>query len=363
MDIRIKSFVVLASVAVWALASSAGSLRVAGTPFSLTALVTGNTVTLTWTAAFGDQTTYVIEAGSAPGLTDLANFPTGNLATTFTATNVPNGVYFVRVRSANAAGVSAPSNEATVIVVFGGCLVPHPPAGLTATVRGTVITLGWSSGSDATSYQLEAGSAPGLANLFVGDIGNTRTLAVTAPPGVYYVRVRGKNACGLSAPSNEIAVTVTATGAVTITFANAGANRSPFVSHTEFGFIVVPTSASWIVLTTYGNPAPFIQFESRAGQETTGEVSITAAAGVTFTFDAVDLYSSTTPIPYVFVGLLNSATVFTATGTVPNTFGRFATVSNPYPTAIIDTLLIRLSNPAAPCCSNPVGLDNIVLSF
>jgi len=34
-----------------------------------------------------------------------------------------------------------------------------------------------------------------------------------------------------------------------------------------------------------------------------------------------------------------------------------------HPTAIIDTLTITLTNPAAPCCENPMGLDNIVLSF
>jgi hypothetical protein len=31
------------------------------------------------------------------------------------------------------------------------------------------------------------------------------------------------------------------------------------------------------------------------------------------------------------------------------------------PSAVIDTLMIRLTNAAAPCCNNPMGLDNVVL--
>ena len=41
------------------------------------------------------------------------------------------------------------------------------------------------------------------------------------------------------------------------------------------------------------------------------------------------------------------------------TFGKFATISSPNAAVPIDTLRIRLTNPSAPCCANPVGLDNI----
>jgi hypothetical protein len=75
----------------------------------------------------------------------------------------------------------------------------------------------------------------------------------------------------------------------------------------------------------------------------------------------MDLYSSLTTIPYLVTGLRDSSPVFTVAGIVPNTFGSFATV-NSNSTQIIDTLRIALSNPATPCCSNPVGLDNIVAS-
>jgi hypothetical protein len=48
--------------------------------------------------------------------------------------------------------------------------------------------------------------------------------------------------------------------------------------------------------------------------------------------------------------------------TLPNTFGNFLTVLNPQAADLIDTLVISLSNPAAPCCANPMGVDNIAVS-
>jgi hypothetical protein len=156
-------------------------------------------------------------------------------------------------------------------------------------------------------------------------------------------------------------VTVAPAAAETIRFTNLVA-ASSFSTYAESGFTVTATSGNWAALTSFGNPAPFIQF-LRINPEptTTAQVAITAGASP-FRFDSVDLYSSITPIPYVFTGLLNSSTVFTRVGTVPNTLGAFATVTSNQPQTI-DTLLITLSNPATPCCGqNPVGLDNIVVT-
>jgi len=148
---------------------------------------------------------------------------------------------------------------------------------------------------------------------------------------------------------------------VTITFGGLSGNGSPFTTYHESGFTVSPTSGSWTALTTYGKPAPSIIFRRLEAEPTmTAEMQITAG-GSAFSFSSVDLYSSVTPIPYTITGLMSSTPVFTVSDTVPNTFGNFATVLNQNTTDIIDTLLIRLSNPATPCCSNPVGLDNIVL--
>jgi len=67
--------------------------------------------TLAWNPGSG-ATTYYVEAGSAAGAADVARIEVG--AATRYVVDVPPGTYFVRVRSLNARGVSAPSNEIIV---------------------------------------------------------------------------------------------------------------------------------------------------------------------------------------------------------------------------------------------------------
>jgi hypothetical protein len=72
-----------------------------------------------------------------------------------------------------------------------------------------VVDLRWTAsagGYQPTGYIVEAGSAPGLSDLATLPVGKVTRFVVTAPPGVYYVRVRAINARGPSASSNEIVV-------------------------------------------------------------------------------------------------------------------------------------------------------------
>jgi hypothetical protein len=80
--------------------------------------VSGSTVTLNWTAGIGGTpaTTYIVEAGSGPGLSNLAVADTDSTATTVSFAGVPPGTYYVRLRAANAQGASVVSNERTIIV-------------------------------------------------------------------------------------------------------------------------------------------------------------------------------------------------------------------------------------------------------
>jgi len=147
----------------------------------------------------------------------------------------------------------------------------------------------------------------------------------------------------------------------TIGFSSLRENRAPFTGHAESGFDVTVVAADWMSLTTYGNPQPFIEFYGPAGVTTTGELRITAG-GAPFWLDGIDFYSSTTRIPYVIEGFLNSEQMFSVIDVIGNTFGAFARRSNPNADVPVQEVRIRLSNPSATCCSNPMGVDNIVVS-
>ena len=70
-------------------------------PTGLAVTVTGRLVSLQWVAGAGPATTgFVVEAGSAPGLSDLSQVSV--VGTTLDVDNVPPGTYHVRVRPTNA---------------------------------------------------------------------------------------------------------------------------------------------------------------------------------------------------------------------------------------------------------------------
>jgi hypothetical protein len=406
---------------------------------------------LTWGASFPPPATYVVDAGSAPGLSDLGTFAVGPV-TALPVPGVPTGNYFVRVRAANAVGTSAATAD-TVVTVGAACQLPSTPSGLSATVTANTVALQWSG---TGPFRLAAGRAPGASNVFAGDVGNATSLVANVAAGAYFVRVHARNACGLSLassevllhvqvpeaptdlsssvigsqvrllwtaptagstpigyvleagsgpglaniasvplpaaprrfdvgavpagtyyvrvrsagsqgagpPSGDLAFTVgpPLPGTTTVTFNGlAGSNGTPFASHLEQNVLVEPAAGAWTVLATYGRPSPSIQLVRTASDPTLiGDVRVTVG-GAAFRLSSLDLYSSVTPIPYTITGTLSGATVFTATGTVPNTFGNFATVANPYSTAPVDTVIISVTNPAVTCCGNPVGVDNIVV--
>jgi hypothetical protein len=178
-------------------------------PTGLTAFMAGDKITMTWTPALGGgpATGYVVEAGSSSGASNLATVNTTGASFTFSP--VPNGFYFLRVRARNATGVSLPSAE--VMLIVGN--VPAPPSSpsLSHSVSGSTVTFTWSAPvfGPVTSYVIEAGSASGLSNLAVANVGNVLTQSFSGvPPGTYYVRVRAVNAQGASIASNERTVIV-----------------------------------------------------------------------------------------------------------------------------------------------------------
>jgi predicted phage tail protein len=178
----------------------------------LTNVSGASTVTLFWNApaSGGGVSSYVIEAGSRSGASDLASVENAGTGTQFFASSIPAGTYYVRVRARNAAGLSSPSNE--LVLTFGSsCPAAGAPTNLSAVVNASTVTLNWSapSGVTPTAYVLEAGSGPGSSNLAVSDLPNSTSVTANGvAPGTYFVRVRSRNSCGVSSSSNEVTVTV-----------------------------------------------------------------------------------------------------------------------------------------------------------
>jgi hypothetical protein len=169
-------------------------------------------VVLQWAPPLGFSTaSYIVEAGSASGITDQAYIDTGNAVPLYAATAVAPGAYFVRVRARASDGtLSPPSNEVVVSVSADSCTPISPPSDLSATVSGSTVALNWHAGSGG-SYVVEAGSAPGAADLAWIDTQSPATSYTTSGvgAGTYFVRVRATNGCGVrSSASNEVVVNV-----------------------------------------------------------------------------------------------------------------------------------------------------------
>ncbi len=183
-------------------------LQAPAAPQGLSVGVVGSNVTLNWTPPGGGGPVgqYVLEAGTGPGLSNVVVLPVGT-ATSF-STAAPAGVYYVRVRAQNLAGLSAPSNEVVVRIGVGCAGPPAAPTAFSASVSGLNVTFNWvgtPSPEPTAEYVLEAGSGPGLANLAAFPTVQT-SLSAAGPPGTYYTRVRARNVCGASPPSNEVVV-------------------------------------------------------------------------------------------------------------------------------------------------------------
>jgi hypothetical protein len=86
-------------------------------PVNVVATVAGAQVSFTWSLPGHSPlaTAYVLEAGTGPGLANLATMALGP-GTSLHIPGVPPGRYYVRLRSRNSTGTGAASNEVVVDV-------------------------------------------------------------------------------------------------------------------------------------------------------------------------------------------------------------------------------------------------------
>jgi hypothetical protein len=192
-------------------AFTAGPIGCAPPPMAPTLSVSGGgTPRLAWTPSAGDPVSgYELRVGLTPGVRTAALIPLPGVTTTFSTAGAPPGTYYATVAASYTCGATVESNEVQVVVPPHGA--PAAPTALAATVSGRTVSLSWTPPAGAiTGYVLEAGSAPGLANIIpalpLG--GAPGIVAPNVSPGTYYVRVRAANGALVSAPSNEIIVNV-----------------------------------------------------------------------------------------------------------------------------------------------------------
>jgi hypothetical protein len=187
-------------------------------PNGLVIVVTAHTVGLHWRPSASEHpVSWVVQAGSGRGLSDLANFRMRSSAPSVVVTDVPSGIYHFRVVAENENGTSEPSNEVQASVDM--LCVNHSgsPSELTANQNGSVVGLTWRpslTGCPATNYLVEAGSTPGsrdLATFLTGAVITAAAMRVNAT-GKYYFRVRARTGPATSEPSNEISITIPASG-------------------------------------------------------------------------------------------------------------------------------------------------------
>jgi hypothetical protein len=181
-----------------------------GPPSGLNVVVSGNQATFTWTppSTGGAATGYLLRASLSPSGPPIAQLPFPAPASGVNVTGIPPGTYFVRLAATNVGGTSGFSNEVTVSVA--GPQVPGAPTMNPATVNAGIVGLSWSApttGGVPTSYQVLASLTSGGATIASLNVGGT-SIAVPAPRGTYFVRVRGVNAVGAGPLSNEITVVV-----------------------------------------------------------------------------------------------------------------------------------------------------------
>ena len=180
-----------------------------GAPLNLRATNDGPAVRLTWLPPFGGGAPlgYVVEAGLAPGTTAIS-LPAGETGLVVPA--VPPGTYYLRVRALNAAGSGPPSEEFVLVVGPGGLVAPAQPT-FTASITGRRLIVHWrnlANGGAATEFLLEAGSATGASDIATITLDKPVFMFEPVPDGVYFLRVRARNAAGSSEVSQEQMIVV-----------------------------------------------------------------------------------------------------------------------------------------------------------
>ena len=86
--------------------------------------------------------------------------------------------------------------------------VPRAPQNFVGAVNGRQVTLSWIDPGNTTHFDIEAGTAPGLANITTRSLNGTTLTVDGVPSGRYFVRMRAINDVGRSVPTSDVEIIV-----------------------------------------------------------------------------------------------------------------------------------------------------------
>lgn len=170
-------------------------------PPALTVSVSGQWAFLAWDAQDGVTQGFRVEAGSAPGASNVRVFST--IAQRWSLP-VANGSYWVRVWAESVCGGPATVSSEWAVTVPCHAAVPA------LAVAGQTVT--WTGGTDPAGYRLEIALEPGAPAALSFAVAGAGSFTFggfgTGATGTYYARLRGASACGGVAVSPEATVRV-----------------------------------------------------------------------------------------------------------------------------------------------------------
>jgi MBG domain-containing protein len=170
-------------------------------PTGLTAAAGLNSVSLSWDATSG-ATGYKVLRGTSTGVYTVTNNVLSN--TNFDNTAVGGTTYFYVVEATNSSGASANSSEVSATPTVA---LPGSPSSLAATGTNGAVSLTWSAGSGAASYNVKRSTSSGT-EVTVANVGTTSYFDTSVINGTqYFYVVSSTNAAGESADSSEVSAT------------------------------------------------------------------------------------------------------------------------------------------------------------
>jgi len=178
-----------------------------GMPTGFTASVDRHVGRFTWNPApFDNAETYRLEAGLAPGATEVV-IPMLAVPGAFQLPGVPAGRFFLRLRGVNQYGDGPTTEDVELVVGANGQSVPAAPRNFVAAVSNGVLDARWQpsgmAGEVVTEYLLEAGTAGGRTDIALPMGLAESTTIGNVPAGAFVLRVRARNAAGTGPPSME----------------------------------------------------------------------------------------------------------------------------------------------------------------